>query len=129
MTPRLISSEVGDIVPLVIRRPGEVHGIDLRAATKSSAPRIENSQPVITSALAYINQTLYSDLSLTAAHLPEVQGPRSTSRCFSHMRILDRDELESHLRNVQRRSSRNGEGSRRQRSSFVNYQHLLVNDP
>lgn len=45
VAPRLIASEFGDVVPFVVGRPGEVHSVDLGAATKGGAPRIENTRP------------------------------------------------------------------------------------
>ena len=44
VAPSPISSEAGDVVPLVVGCPGEVHGVDLGATTECSTPRIENAQ-------------------------------------------------------------------------------------
>lgn len=44
MAPGVIPSEFGNVVPLVVRGPGEVHGVDLGATAKCCAPRIQNTQ-------------------------------------------------------------------------------------
>ena len=45
VTPGWITSQVCDIVPLVVRRPREVHGIDLRATSQSGTTRVEDTEP------------------------------------------------------------------------------------
>lgn len=42
MTPRIIASEFSDVVPLVIRGPGKVLGVDLGAAAEGGASRVVN---------------------------------------------------------------------------------------
>jgi hypothetical protein len=44
MAPGVIPSKFGNVVPLVVRGPGEVHSVDLGATAKCCAPRIHNTQ-------------------------------------------------------------------------------------
>lgn len=40
VTPRVIARKAGDIIPLIIGRPEEIHGVNLRAATQGRTARI-----------------------------------------------------------------------------------------
>lgn len=40
VTPRVIARKAGDIIPLVIGRPEEIHGVNLRTTTQRRTTRI-----------------------------------------------------------------------------------------
>lgn len=44
VAPRLVPSEIGNVVPFVVGGPDEVHGVDLRATSQGSAPWIHVTQ-------------------------------------------------------------------------------------
>lgn len=41
--PRFITSQIGNVVPFIVRCPDKVHGVDLRAATKRCAAGIQDT--------------------------------------------------------------------------------------
>lgn len=47
MAPGGIARKIGDVVPLIIRTPGKVHGVDLRTPAESRAARIVQAGTVI----------------------------------------------------------------------------------
>jgi hypothetical protein len=44
MAPGIISSKLGDVIPLIVRGPSKIHSIDLGAATKRCSARIQDTQ-------------------------------------------------------------------------------------
>jgi hypothetical protein len=45
VSPSVVSGQVGNVVPFVVRCPSEVHGVDLRATAQSRTARIEDTGP------------------------------------------------------------------------------------
>ena len=54
MPPGVISSEVGNVIPLIVGRPRKIHGVDLRATAKCRTSRIEDTQTIFGGASARI---------------------------------------------------------------------------
>lgn len=121
MAPGIISGQLSDVVPLIVRGPGEIHSIDLGATTQRCTARIQYTPTISHSLLDSSGHKTIWDVRglLTVQQLQVALFPHNRIHWSVGKRILGRGGLESGSGNAPHRTAMSEGRSQRQCRFFV----------